>query len=231
MALDYIGKYRPLFVFLENVAGFLHSQVAEQDQSNFEFLRNQLWDLGYSVILLRVNPLDIGYPQRRRRIFIVGVLSSFMHQDWVCVIWGTKTTLCCMCLFHIVGWGRIGSGPHLLRVHQTSYNRFYFFGFFTISWWLLRCQVWTSTSYTNEGTVYCTWCDPTSIVCAFEFVFVVRWTAPHQLMELDLQSGNSTQCPGLSGQQITKLALPNQMPQDGMMLYFVQQSPGGMLSS
>ena len=86
MALDYIGKYRPLFVFLENVAGFLHSQVAEQDQSNFEFLRNQLWDLGYSVILLRVNPLDMGYPQRRRRIFIVGVLSSFMHQDWVCVI-------------------------------------------------------------------------------------------------------------------------------------------------
>ena len=71
---------RPPFVFLENVDRLLKSP-ANQRGRDFAIMLATLNDLGYEVEWRVVNAADYGFPQRRRRVYIVGRLSDAEPRD------------------------------------------------------------------------------------------------------------------------------------------------------
>ena len=68
---ELLSRYRPRFVLLENVDRLLKSP-ANQRGRDFAIILASLSQLGYRVEWRVVNAADYGFPQRRRRVFIVG---------------------------------------------------------------------------------------------------------------------------------------------------------------
>lgn len=66
---------RPRFIFLENVDRLLKSP-ADQRGRDFAIILACLADLGYRVEWRVANAADYGFPQRRRRVFIIGELTD-----------------------------------------------------------------------------------------------------------------------------------------------------------
>ena len=66
-----IEHSRPRFVFLENVDRLLKSPAVQRGR-DFAIMLASLSDLGYEVEWRVINAADYGFPQRRRRVFIVG---------------------------------------------------------------------------------------------------------------------------------------------------------------
>jgi len=64
---------RPRFIFLENVDRLLKSPAGQRGR-DFAIMLHGLANLGYLVEWRVVNAADYGFPQRRRRTFIVGEL-------------------------------------------------------------------------------------------------------------------------------------------------------------
>ena len=69
--LRILDEKRPANVFLENVDRLLKSP-AHQRGRDFAIILTSLADLGYLVEWRVVNAADYGFPQRRRRVFILG---------------------------------------------------------------------------------------------------------------------------------------------------------------
>lgn len=65
------GKNSPHFLMLENVDRLLKSP-SKQRGRDFAVMLSSLWRLGYAVEWRVVNAADYGFPQRRRRVFILG---------------------------------------------------------------------------------------------------------------------------------------------------------------
>ncbi len=65
------GEKAPDFLFLENVDRLLKSP-AKQRGKDFAVMLSALSDLGYAIEWRVVNAADYGFPQRRRRVFILG---------------------------------------------------------------------------------------------------------------------------------------------------------------
>ena len=65
------GEKAPDYLFLENVDRLLKSP-AKQRGKDFAVMLSALSDLGYAVEWRVVNAADYGFPQRRRRVFILG---------------------------------------------------------------------------------------------------------------------------------------------------------------
>jgi DNA (cytosine-5)-methyltransferase 1 len=65
------GKNAPKFLFLENVDRLLKSP-AKQRGRDFAIMLSSLASLGYAVEWRVINAADYGFPQRRRRIYILG---------------------------------------------------------------------------------------------------------------------------------------------------------------
>lgn len=65
------GKNAPNFLMLENVDRLLKSPSGQRGR-DFAVMLASLSDLGYIVEWRVVNAADYGFPQRRRRVFIVG---------------------------------------------------------------------------------------------------------------------------------------------------------------
>ncbi len=65
------GKNAPDFLMLENVDRLLKSPSAQRGR-DFAVMLASLSDLGYVVEWRVVNAADYGFPQRRRRVFIMG---------------------------------------------------------------------------------------------------------------------------------------------------------------
>ena len=59
------------YVFLENVDRLLKSPASQRGR-DFAIMLASLADLGYQVEWRVVNAAEYGFPQRRRRVFIVG---------------------------------------------------------------------------------------------------------------------------------------------------------------
>lgn len=66
---------RPQYILLENVDRLLKSPVSARGR-DFAIILACLSDLGYTVEWRVVNAADYGFPQRRRRVFIVGYRGS-----------------------------------------------------------------------------------------------------------------------------------------------------------
>jgi len=66
---------RPQYLFLENVDRLLKSPVNQRGR-DFAVMLASLADLGYSVEWRVINAADYGMPQRRRRVFFLGVHES-----------------------------------------------------------------------------------------------------------------------------------------------------------
>ncbi|HEY4524042.1 MAG TPA: DNA (cytosine-5-)-methyltransferase [Candidatus Paceibacterota bacterium] len=64
-------SYAPNFLMLENVDRLLKSP-SQQRGRDFAIMLASLADLGYAVEWRVINAADYGFPQRRRRIFIIG---------------------------------------------------------------------------------------------------------------------------------------------------------------
>lgn len=65
------GKKAPKFLMLENVDRLLKSPASQRGR-DFAVMLASLADLGYVVEWRVINAADYGFPQRRRRIFIMG---------------------------------------------------------------------------------------------------------------------------------------------------------------
>lgn len=65
------GDDAPNYLFLENVDRLLKSPVKQRGK-DFAVMLASLSDLGYAIEWRVVNAAEYGFPQRRRRIFIVG---------------------------------------------------------------------------------------------------------------------------------------------------------------
>lgn len=78
-----IEAKRPAFVLLENVDRLLKSPGRQRGR-DFAIILATMSDLGYLVEWRVVNAADYGFPQRRRRVFIVGrrVAGPFPVQDF-----------------------------------------------------------------------------------------------------------------------------------------------------
>jgi DNA (cytosine-5)-methyltransferase 1 len=72
---------RPRFVFLENVDRLLKSPATQRGR-DFAIILACLSDLGYLVEWRVVNAADYGFPQRRRRVFIVAELLDEREPAW-----------------------------------------------------------------------------------------------------------------------------------------------------
>lgn len=69
------GDKKPQYLFLENVDRLLKSP-AKQRGRDFAIMLASLSDLGYAVEWRIINAADYGFPQRRRRIFILAYLKD-----------------------------------------------------------------------------------------------------------------------------------------------------------
>lgn len=69
--LRFVRRYRPDFLFLENVPGL---RSAELDQKTFASFQQRIEKLGYRVQCGLVNSCDYGVPQKRRRLVLVASL-------------------------------------------------------------------------------------------------------------------------------------------------------------
>jgi DNA (cytosine-5)-methyltransferase 1 len=67
--LDLVGRYRPRYVVLENVTGLWSSHSGRDMAALF----GRLVDGGYGVAARTLDASLFGVPQRRRRVFVVGV--------------------------------------------------------------------------------------------------------------------------------------------------------------
>jgi DNA (cytosine-5)-methyltransferase 1 len=86
------GDKAPDYLFLENVDRLLKSP-AKQRGKDFAVMLSALSDLGYAVEWRVVNAADYGFPQRRRRVFILGykkgtnlydkVKAAKVQSDWL----------------------------------------------------------------------------------------------------------------------------------------------------
>ena len=72
---------RPRFVFLENVDRLLKSPATQRGR-DFAIILACLSDLGYQVEWRVVNAADYGFPQRRRRVFVVAENLGDRQPTW-----------------------------------------------------------------------------------------------------------------------------------------------------
>jgi DNA (cytosine-5)-methyltransferase 1 len=71
---------RPRFFFLENVDRLLKSPASQRGR-DFAIMLATLGNLGYEVEWRMVNAADYGFPQKRRRVYIVGRLAGPEPRD------------------------------------------------------------------------------------------------------------------------------------------------------
>jgi DNA (cytosine-5)-methyltransferase 1 len=76
-----LEEKRPRFVFLENVDRLLKSPATQRGR-DFAIILACLSDLGYLVEWRVANAADYGFPQRRRRVFIVAELIDCDEPPW-----------------------------------------------------------------------------------------------------------------------------------------------------
>jgi DNA (cytosine-5)-methyltransferase 1 len=76
-----LEEKRPRFVFLENVDRLLKSPATQRGR-DFAIILACLSDLGYLVEWRVANAADYGFPQRRRRVFIVAELVEEREPAW-----------------------------------------------------------------------------------------------------------------------------------------------------
>lgn len=69
--LKRMGDDAPDYLFLENVDRLLKSPASQRGK-DFAVMLSALSDLGYAIEWRVVNAADYGFPQRRRRVFIIG---------------------------------------------------------------------------------------------------------------------------------------------------------------
>ena len=77
---DILALHQPRLVLLENVDRLLKSP-ANQRGRDFAVMLASLAQLGYRVQWRVINAADYGFPQRRRRVFIVGERTDSMFGD------------------------------------------------------------------------------------------------------------------------------------------------------
>lgn len=75
-----LERYKPRFILLENVDRLLKSPATQRGR-DFAIMLGSLAMLGYRVEWRVVNAAQYGFPQRRRRVFIVGKLTEGLLDD------------------------------------------------------------------------------------------------------------------------------------------------------
>lgn len=73
--------FPPTFLMLENVDRLLSSPATQRGR-DFAVMIASLNDLGYAVEWRVINAADYGFPQKRRRVFILGYRTSELRAPW-----------------------------------------------------------------------------------------------------------------------------------------------------
>lgn len=69
----YIQQWRPLTIILENVLGL-------KTRGQHKEVKRRLESLGYAVVIFEMSPLDVGFPQDRRRLYFAAVSGSLVTE-------------------------------------------------------------------------------------------------------------------------------------------------------
>ena len=70
-----VRHHHPKYVFLENVANF----KTHDEGHTWKVIKQKLEDAHYAVYDRILSPHDFGYPQHRKRIYIVAILIAVKH--------------------------------------------------------------------------------------------------------------------------------------------------------
>ncbi len=76
--LRILDGHRPKWILLENVANLLRHDRGE----TYQWMKDELEDLGYAVSERVLSPHQFGIPQIRERVFIVGSTCGLDHFEW-----------------------------------------------------------------------------------------------------------------------------------------------------
>lgn len=77
--IEILKYHGPQYFILENVRN-----LEKHDNGNtWKYIKSSLKDLGYTVESKIISPHDIGIPQHRERIFIVGCKTGLDHFHWI----------------------------------------------------------------------------------------------------------------------------------------------------
>lgn len=77
--IDILSYHRPRYFILENVRNL----EKHDGGRTWQYIREHLEELGYSVDKQIISPHEIGIPQHRERIFIVGSIIGLNHFEWL----------------------------------------------------------------------------------------------------------------------------------------------------
>ena len=76
--IEILSYHRPRYFILENVRN-----LEKHDSGRtWQYIKEHLEELGYSVDKRIISPHEIGIPQHRERIFIVGSINGLDHFEW-----------------------------------------------------------------------------------------------------------------------------------------------------
>ncbi len=73
------GKEKPSFLLLENVSNLR----GHDEGKTWATIKERLTGLGYGVYDAILSPHQYGYPQHRKRIYIVGVRQDILDENWL----------------------------------------------------------------------------------------------------------------------------------------------------
>lgn len=76
--IEILSYHRPRYFILENVRNL----EKHDNGKTWQYIKEHLEDLGYSVDKRIISPHEIGIPQHRERIFIVGSIIGLNHFEW-----------------------------------------------------------------------------------------------------------------------------------------------------
>ena len=117
-----IEKKNPRFVFLENVDRLLKSPASQRGR-DFAIILACLSDLGYLVEWRVVNAADYGFPQRRRRVFVIAHrVGDEPEPDWSGPSPGWPGTALSLVVFLSNRRSRRTSTPQHSSWRETSLN-------------------------------------------------------------------------------------------------------------
>lgn len=77
--IEILAHHQPSYFILENVRNL----EKHDDGNTWEYIKTQLENLNYSVDKRIISPHNIGIPQHRERIFIVGSKAGLSHFQWI----------------------------------------------------------------------------------------------------------------------------------------------------
>lgn len=76
----FVGYFQPLFFVMENVPGILSSKTKDGEYVK-DIILSQFNDVGYNVLVTKLDASEFGVPQHRVRVFFIGIRDDLVFDE------------------------------------------------------------------------------------------------------------------------------------------------------